>query len=125
MNIAISLTTMILGASYLLGVLGYPVIQIVPWSIIALHLSALLLVFSVFQIKNRGFFQLGLIFLLSTMQVKPSLYYLQNAGVVSLLIDQVSVPISPWFALPHLALFGMTMTQIFRLMKNLRRNKLR
>jgi len=124
MNIAIALTTMILGASYLLGALGYPVIQIVPWSIISISLSTILLVLSVFEIANRGYLRLVISIIICTMQVKPSIYFIQNAGVVSLMIDKTAVPISPWFALPHIVLFVLTLTHIMLTVKQLRKNKL-
>lgn len=58
MNTAIALMTMILGASHLLGALGYP------------------------------------------------------------------VPLSPWFALPHVGLYNMTLIQIVHIVSRLRKNKL-
>lgn len=124
MNIAIALTTMILGASYLLGALGYPVIQIIPWSIIAIVLATTLFVLTVFEIENKWYLKLVILVILCTMQVKPMIYFIQSAGLVTLVVDKATIPISPWMALPHAGLFVLTLTHSIRIVIRLKKNKL-
>lgn len=108
----IAICTMLMGAAYLIGIVGYPAPMVLPWSVVLIVLSIMLLIFYGFDLNRQNQVKRYTLLTFALMQIKPTIFYFQNHGIGTLFVQRHALAVHFVYATPHIALFCLCLIEL-------------